>query len=158
MSKIEELEKIKKELEKTSAEADVIHQRTFELENSAYELIVQVLLEEKILADTKWGFKIARISNPYLEYLGSPDDKVMSKIKELCWDGCNDDFIFEEGIYLRFDVNRMSLHFKNIISISEYIRKLKLEVDISPIRTAVSRQRQDLITLERLCHQLNIKT
>jgi hypothetical protein len=156
MSRRKELEEMVLGIDENHKKAEDYHQLAYDLEDKINKVISSIIVEEEILAGTRWELRSNKVGEPHLEYVGKHTDQAFKQIKELINDGYYSNFPFEEEVHLQFEDGGMNIFFSDSSRVKIYIEKLKLIVDFSPIKGSVNKLRKDLMTLEMLCHQLNI--
>ena len=156
MSKREDLEKITKGIDEHRQKAEEFHQLAYDLEDQISEAISAIIVEEELLSGSRWQLKSNKNGNPYLEYSGKSTDQCFKSIKELVRGGYHNNYPFEQDVHLQFEDSGMNIYFPDTSRVKHYIDVLKLTIDASPVKGAVTRLRKDLMALEMLCHQLDI--
>jgi hypothetical protein len=151
--RIEEITAQVKDLDDRSAE---LQAEAFKLRTEREELIAQMILEDKMLANTDWELRLSGEANPYLEYRGPIDEGTMDDLFKLartdwhCW------FELTDGIKLQFDDNNVSLTFSEAKQIMPFIKQNKLKVTGTGVSDKLAKLKREVAALEDACHQFNL--
>jgi len=153
MSVKEDFEKLNKEHEILSKEAESLRLKRCDVEFKKNELLADYLLEEAILSEYAWHITGEdRWAN--LECTKrSSDWKTLSDLAE---DNYHCYKTIEKGINLNFNDGKINISFQNGISqMAEFIKKYKLNIASSSIALKYKKLKMDLAALEeahRLLH------
>ncbi len=148
---IEELTLKIKELEDQSAALQV---DAFTLRQRREEVIGQMILEEKLLADTNWDLALDS-SGVSLSYRESEIDS-MEFIKELARTDYHSWFEIADGIQLKFDDNDISMSFKETKQLMPFVKKNGLKIVGTGITDRLNKLKRDVVALETVVHQFNL--
>lgn len=140
-----------KELEDQSASLQV---DAFTLRQRREEVIAQMILDEKLLADTSWDLSFDS-SGVSLSYKESESDS-MEFIKELARTDYHSWFEIADGIQLKFDDNDISLSFKETKQLMPFVKKNGLKISGTGITDRLNKLKRDVVALETVVHQFNL--
>lgn len=149
---IAELSSKIKELEDESANLQV---ESFALRQKREELIAQMIVEEKLMADTEWDLTLDGSSSAHLSYKETATG-AMEFIKELARTDYHSWFEISDGIQLRFDDNDISLTFKETRQVMPFVKKNGLKIYGAGITDRLAKLKRDAAALEKICHQFNL--
>lgn len=140
-----------KELEDQSAALQV---DAFTLRQRREEVIAQMILDEKLLADTSWDLSFDS-SGVSLSYKESESDS-MEFIKELARTDYHSWFEIADGIQLKFDDNDIALTFKETKQLMPFVKKNGLKISGTGITDRLNKLKRDVVALETVVHQFNL--
>lgn len=149
---IAELSSKIKELEDESANLQV---ESFALRQKREELIAQMIVEEKLMADTEWDLTLDGGSSAHLSYKETATG-AMEFIKELARTDYHSWFEISDGIQLRFDDNDISISFKETRQVMPFVKKNGLKISGAGITDRLAKLKRDAAALETICHQFNL--
>lgn len=115
-----------------------LHDEAFKLHQEEQKLSIQVVIEEKILARSRWKLDSARRDKLYLSALD--DAKIHGDLHELVFDGWHCGEELEEGVTLRHDDGEITLHFDKPSAMKGFVERQGLTVDL----TELAKFRQEL--------------
>ncbi len=148
---IEDLTLKIKELEDQSA---ALQMDAFTLRQRREEAIAQMILDEKLLADTSWDLSLDS-SGVNLSYKESDADS-MEFIKELARTDYHSWFEIADGIQLKFDDNDIALTFKETKQLMPFVKKNGLKISGTGITDRLNKLKRDVVALETVVHQFNL--
>lgn len=155
-NKITELTSEIKTLEDESAN---LQAKSFELRQERELLIAKMILEDKLLKDTKWHLTLnggdGLILNYTMPTIAGGIDGSMQFLVDLARKDYHSWFELISGITLRFDDNDISITFKESKQALPFIRKHGLIVDASTITDRLSKLKRDAAALEAIYHQFS---
>ena len=140
-----------KELEDQSAALQV---DAFTLRQRREEVIAQMILDEKLLADTSWDLSFDS-SGVSLSFKESETDS-MEFIKELARTDYHSWFEIADGIQLKFDDNDISMSFKETKQLMPFVKKNGLKISGTGITDRLNKLKRDVVALETVVHQFNL--
>ncbi len=148
---IEDLTLKIKELEDQSA---ALQMDAFTLRQRREETIAQMILDDKLLADTSWDLSLDS-SGVSLSYKESEADS-MEFIKELARTDYHSWFEIADGIQLKFDDNDIALSFKETKQLMPFVKKNGLKISGTGITDRLNKLKRDVVALETVVHQFNL--
>jgi hypothetical protein len=128
----------------------------FNLRQEREQLLAKMILEENLLANTRWEIQMSGNNIPHLEFLDAGKSTSMEVIEELarkdyhCW------FDLISGIQLRFDDNEVSLHFKESKQIMPFVKRCELKLTGTGISDRLSELKREVSALELIVHSFNL--
>lgn len=117
------------------------------------ELIAQLILEEKMLANTTWELSLGDVTN--LSYKETKAGELDS-VKELARKDWHATFELEPGVNLRFDDSEISLSFDDPKQVLLFIRKNDLIIGGTKVSDRLNILKREIAALEEVCHQFNL--
>jgi len=149
---IESLSTKIKELEDQSANLQV---DAFSLRQERENLIAQMLLEEKLLADTSWDLSLDGGAGATLNYKET-DSSAIDFIRELAKTDYHSWFEISDGIRITFDDNDISITFKEAKQVMPFVKKNGLKIFGTGITDRLNKLKRDAAALEVIVHQFNL--
>lgn len=149
---IEELTDKIKSLEDQSAN---LQAEAFGLRQDREELIAQMILEEKLLANTEWDISLDGSSGAELSYKEN-GSTAMEFLKELARTDYHSWFEISDGIQVKFDDNDISITFKETKQVMPFVKKNGLKISGSGITDRLNKLKRDAVALETIVHQFNL--
>lgn len=147
--RILELSEQIKSLEDRAAD---LHVDAFTMRTEREALISQMILDEKLLADTDWEIKLDGSSGVYLQWTAGE----MEAITELVRTDWHSWFELSDGIKLQFDDTDITLTFKEGKQLLPFAKKNKLKLNGTGISDRLAKLKREAVALEDICHQFNL--
>jgi hypothetical protein len=158
VSKREELITISQSITKIEETISQLHEASYPLEEKKQEIIAALILEEKLLNGSKWRIEESNYSGSIvLEYNGNRDDDLMLSIDHLINGSFHSTFVLEPEIELQYDDMKVRLCFTNPNSIYNFIVRHGIVVDGKAVTKQLHHLKREVISLETICHRLNLK-
>lgn len=142
-----------KRLEDTAASLQV---ESFGLRQKREELIAQMILDERLLADTDWDLSVGGSAGDAVLSYKDTSPNTIEFIKELARTDYHSWFEISDGIQLRFDDSDISLSFKESKQLMPFAKRNGLRINGSGIKDRLAKLKRDVIALETICHQFNL--
>lgn len=154
----EDYSKNKEKIKDINDKIDNLNKKMDDLQNHQYDLLRRLILEEAILAGTKWEMKI--IGNGVeLDCLDKRSDpsSPLSKLDNMLEASYHYSFQLEDGVDVIFDDNLVSLRFLDNRNVIPTAKKYKLQISSNMMAKKLLDLKRQVHQLETLAHQFNIK-
>src|SRR5208283_1893429 len=144
-----------KELEDKASE---ISMEASALREERDKLIVKVIIDEKILADTSWDVSsyVGGVKLDYTKSYGETVFDVFEPIRNLSDKEIDLWMDISDGISLRFEDGEASLVFKEAKQVMPFIKKNKMKLTGATIVDRLAKMKREAAALESICHTFNL--
>lgn len=150
MTKRKELNVILNKIINNRIKCDKIYNENFELRHVQNNLVVKVIMEEKLFKKTKWLVDYDERSENkfYINYAGEREDPEMKRISDLLDADYHAHYEVYPNIHLRFDDHEVCLRFKEVNELIKFIKESELQIDFNDLNKEINASKLKIETLE----------
>jgi len=150
------LEKLNTSIKKIDDSINQSVEDMSKLQIESEEILIQIIKDEKLLKNSIWDIEYVH-EHIYLNYAGDRYDIVMGQISNLCSGSYHSWLNLENGIQLRLDEEKVSLHFDEAKTILPFANKHQIKITGNNVSDKLQKLKRESSALEQLIHQFSIK-